>query len=107
MFKSLGKEVLVYVCRAVSHQMVMKDQIIFEEGSIGTELFFVVEGEVSVEAQGQHLGYLGQNAFFGELPFIAVRSLTLSILDAEQLFSPRAKEVPDPCVCGVRRVCVV
>lgn len=72
MFRKLGKELHTHLCRAVTHEVCMKNQIIFEEGSVGTELYFIMKGEVEIESNGVQLGFLGENSFFGELPFLEV-----------------------------------
>ena len=41
-----------------------------DEGDIGTEMYFVIVGEVEVERSGNRLGFLSRGAFFGEAPVI-------------------------------------
>lgn len=48
----------------------LKNQLITEEGKVGTEMYFIVEGEVEVMAQDERLGFLGTGSFFGENPVI-------------------------------------
>ena len=48
----------------------VKDSVIYEEGMIGSELYFVINGEVEVTVSGERLGFLGLAAFFGEPPMI-------------------------------------
>jgi hypothetical protein len=66
MFKNLGIELLAMICGVVEHLDIAKDTSIFEEGDIGTEMYFILDGEVEVESQGQRLGFLSDGAFFGE-----------------------------------------
>ena len=69
-FKSLGKELHSHISNVVNQELFAKNQTIFEEGSVGTEFYFIMGGEVEVESRGRQLGFLGQNAFFGERPFL-------------------------------------
>ena len=66
MFKNLGIELLAMICGVVEHLDIAKDTSIFEEGDIGTEMYFILDGEVEVESQGQRLDFLSDGAFFGE-----------------------------------------
>lgn len=43
-----------------------------EEGTVGTELYMIADGEVQVSKDDQRLGYLGTGAFFGEYPVLQV-----------------------------------
>jgi CRP-like cAMP-binding protein len=37
---------------------------------VGTEMYFVVDGEVQVSQNDERLGYLGPGSFFGEAPML-------------------------------------
>ena len=41
-----------------------------QEGQVGSELYFIIEGEVEVLSGGERLGFLGEGSFFGESPVI-------------------------------------
>ena len=41
-----GQEVLNHLCRIVVPMTALRNQLITEEGKIGTEMYFIVEGEV-------------------------------------------------------------
>jgi CRP-like cAMP-binding protein len=65
-FMGLGFECLAMICSTVEHLDVSKETSIYEEGDMGTEMYFIMDGEVEVESQGVRLGYLSEGAFFGE-----------------------------------------
>ena len=44
------------ICSVVEHLDVSKDTAIYEEGDMGTEMYFLMDGEVEVESQGVRLG---------------------------------------------------
>ena len=69
-FTDLGFECMAMLCSAVEHLDVSKDTSVFEEGDMGTEVYFVTNGEVEVEAHGVRLGFLSEGAFFGESAII-------------------------------------
>jgi CRP-like cAMP-binding protein len=70
LFRDLGKEVLHHLCKLVTHQVFSAGQQIFEQGHYGSELYFIIEGEVEVIQNGHQLGFLGESSFFGESPII-------------------------------------
>ena len=47
-----------------------REQIVYSEGKYGTEMYFIVSGEVEVSHDGERLGFLSEGAFFGETPLI-------------------------------------
>ncbi|KAJ3283011.1 anaphase-promoting complex subunit Hcn1 [Rhizoclosmatium sp. JEL0117] len=44
--------------------------IIFTQGQVGMEMYFVVSGTINVLAQGKHVATLNEGAFFGEVALI-------------------------------------
>eukprot|EP01052_Picozoa_sp_SAG31_P015666 SAG31_NODE_1013_length_10376_cov_9.342220_5_plen_347_part_00 len=73
-FRGLGREVLTHICRLVTPVNVLKEQIIYEEKTVGSEMYFIMEGEVEITKGGERLGFLGRLGFFGEQPIIDVFS---------------------------------
>lgn len=69
-FRNLGKEVIAETCRWVRGVSLPREQIVYQEGKYGTEMYLVVGGEVEVSCDGERLGFLSQGAFFGERPLI-------------------------------------
>ena len=48
----------------------LRGQLITEENKVGTELYFIVDGEVEVIQDDERLGFLGTGSFFGEHPML-------------------------------------
>ena len=48
-----------------------KNAIIMQQGQHGAEMYCVIQGEVEVERDGEKLGILGQDSYFGEQQFLA------------------------------------
>ena len=69
-FTDLGFECTAMLCSGVEHHDVSKETSVFEEGDMGTEAYFILSGEVEVEAHGVRLGFLSEGAFFGESAII-------------------------------------
>eukprot|EP01048_Picozoa_sp_COSAG05_P014942 COSAG05_NODE_1744_length_4158_cov_8.451589_3_plen_578_part_00 len=69
-FKGMGDEVIKKLCDCVQAMKARKDQVVFEEGSIGSIMYFIIDGEVEISKFGERLGFLGKGAFFGEQPII-------------------------------------
>eukprot|EP01043_Picozoa_sp_COSAG02_P026259 COSAG02_NODE_1507_length_12231_cov_56.431751_4_plen_780_part_00 len=72
LFKGLGAEVIHHLCQIVKPLRTMKDQVIYEEGSVGTAMYVIIDGEVEVSLRGERLGFLSKGAFFGETPLIEI-----------------------------------
>lgn len=72
LFKGLGQEVIHHLCQIVRPMRALKDQVIYEEGSIGTTMYVIIDGEVEVSLGGERLGFLSKGAFFGETPLIEI-----------------------------------
>lgn len=63
------------------------DWVFFREGETGTEMFFVLEGSVSIRRGDRQIAQIGQGSFFGEMTFL---------LDMERSATAVALE---PCRC--------
>jgi CRP-like cAMP-binding protein len=70
LFRGLGTEVITETCKSVMDLKLSRDQIVYQEGRFGTEMYFLVSGEVEVSRDGERLGFLAEGAFFGETSFI-------------------------------------
>ena len=70
LFRCLGTEVVAETCKCVMDLCLSRDQVVYQEGKFGTEMYFLVSGEVEVSRDGERLGFLAEGAFFGETPLI-------------------------------------
>ena len=43
----------------------LRGQLVSKKGKVGTEMYFIVEGEVEVLQDDERLGFLGTGSFFG------------------------------------------
>ena len=66
----LGKNVLHRVAECLVPTIAMRDQVIMEQDTAGSEMYILVKGEVVVHKDGEQLGYLQEGAFFGESALI-------------------------------------
>ena len=69
-FTDLGFECTAMLCSGVEHHDVSKETSVFEEGDMGTEGYFILSGEVEVEARVRmhvvlHTPAVGRGAFWG------------------------------------------
>jgi hypothetical protein len=58
-FRNLGTEVMTHLCRTVHPMTALRGQVIMEQDKIGTEIYFVTDGEVEVIQDDERLGFLG------------------------------------------------
>ena len=52
-FRGLGREVLTRLCGLVTPVNVMKEQVIYEESTVGSEMYFVMDGEIEITKGGE------------------------------------------------------
>lgn len=70
MFRGLSSQILAAIATALTPMKAMKGQIIFEEGSVGGELYMVMDGEFEATQGRERLGFLSDGSFFGEVPVL-------------------------------------
>src|SRR5262245_42786782 len=88
LFQKLGAAALVEIVRALRPRVVPAGGIICRKGEVGDQMFFIVEGRVSV-ATSDHPVELGSGSFFGEMALITgePRSATVSAATEVSLLS--------------------
>lgn len=74
-FSSLGREVFLEVLAGVERRVCKPGELIVQEGSPGTSMFIIVEGEVKVVRKGLAsqplmLAKMGEGEFFGEMALL-------------------------------------
>ena len=90
-FRDLSQEILAALCAKVEPMIAVKQQVVFEEGSTGNEMYMLMVGELEVTQGGQRLGFLSDGAFFGELPILdtstgsQVRTRTITAMTDSKL----------------------
>ncbi len=70
MFSACSASQLRTVRRAVEEVVVPAGRVLCEEGTIGREFFFVVDGTASVRRNGRRVTTLGPGKWFGELSLL-------------------------------------
>ncbi|TIT20749.1 MAG: cyclic nucleotide-binding domain-containing protein [Mesorhizobium sp.] len=87
LFQKLGPAALVEIVRALRPRIVPAGAVICRNGETGDQMFFVVEGRVSVATPNPV--ELGPGAFFGEMALISgePRSATVSAITVVSLLS--------------------
>ena len=79
----------------------VKQQVIFEEGSTGNEMYMLMFGELEVSQGGQRLGFLSDGAFFGEVPILddstgsEVRARTITAMTDSKLCYLTSKDLAE------------
>jgi voltage-gated potassium channel len=88
LFHTLGSSALIEIVRALRPRVVPAGTVICRKGEMGDQMFFIVEGHVSV-ATPDHAVDLGPGSFFGEMALISgePRSATVSAATEVSLLS--------------------
>ncbi len=97
LFSDLGRPQLEEVAHSIEEQWFEEGQRVLRQGFTGSGLYFIVDGEVAVEIDGEERARLGRGEYFGEVsvllgePPVAdvvaagpLRVLVLSEPDAEE-----------------------
>ena len=96
LFSGMSQEALELLVAELQLVQLSKDEILFREGDPGDALYVIVEGELSVQAEGPprvEMARLGAGAFLGEVALMTdqPRSATVTAIgDAELLRIDRA-----------------
>ena len=87
LFQRLGSAALIEIVRALRPRIVPAGAVICRKGEAGDQMFFIVEGRVSVATPNPV--ELGSGSFFGEMALISgePRSATVSAATAASLLS--------------------
>ena len=70
-FRGLPQEVLTTLCTIMEPMLAVHGQVIYTQGSSGTEMYMLLSGELEITiinqmGSSQRLGFLSDGAFFGE-----------------------------------------
>lgn len=90
LFKMIAPETVCSMVPELTQLTFMPNELVYKEGEIGTAMYFIQSGELSVEsAKGVVFTTLGVGSYFGEFSILfgdcktrtaSVRALTLSVL---------------------------
>ncbi len=75
---SSGKE-LRMLRRAAEEVHVPGGRVLCEEGTIGREFFFILDGRAAVKRRGRRVATLGPGAYFGELALLDRRPRSATV----------------------------
>lgn len=67
LFAALTTRQLAELARVVAEHRVGAGDVIVREGDFDDQMYFIVDGKVRVEKDGEHVTELGANDFFGEI----------------------------------------
>lgn len=93
-FAELSDEDLKSIGQTIQMQYFGPDQVIFEEGDYGEEMYIIKRGKVAVLRDFSVIAELSDNAFFGEMALVSEepRNATIrAITDVEALVLKKDK----------------
>lgn len=103
LFSACSSGQLRTIRKAVEEITVSAGKVLVEEGSVGREFFFIVEGNATVKKSGKKLATLGPGSYFGELSLldrkprsatvVSDTDMTLLVLD-QRRFNGLLDEMP-------------
>lgn len=70
LFSACSASQLRTIRRAIDEITVEAGTVLVEEGTIGREFFFILEGSASVRRKGRRIAVLGPGRYFGELALL-------------------------------------
>ena len=79
-FEGFSPEELQRVVALSSEVEVASGAVLIDQGDPGTDCFVIVEGDASVDVNGEHLVSLGPGAIFGETALVDHRPRNASVI---------------------------
>ena len=70
-FSGLPKDITVKLCLAMKPYPALNGDLIMAEGEVGSEMFLIMRGKVTISRKGRTLGVISHGSFFGEMALIA------------------------------------
>ena len=80
LFSDLDSKTLKKIAQVVDTLEVPAGNVIFEQGDVGHEFFFILEGAVIVEKDGKVVNHLCANDFLGEIALIDKQPRTSTVI---------------------------
>lgn len=95
-FQDLSNEELLGITTDVRFEKLEPGAVVFEQGDTGTEIFYVVDGQVDImiaQESGEYVtvAHLGKKELFGEMSFITHEPRSARAVAAENEESPETK----------------
>jgi CRP/FNR family transcriptional regulator, cyclic AMP receptor protein len=80
LFSALSASQMKTLRRTVDEITVQPGKILCEEGTVGREFFFIVDGKASVKRNGRKVATLGPGDYFGELSLLDRRPRSATVI---------------------------
>jgi CRP-like cAMP-binding protein len=93
LFSDLARPQLEEVAHSIEEQWFSEGQRVLRQGFTGSGLYFVVEGEVAVEIDGEERARLGRGEYFGEVSVLLGEPPVADVVAIGQL---RVLVLPEP-----------
>jgi CRP/FNR family transcriptional regulator, cyclic AMP receptor protein len=85
LFSALSASQLKTLRRTVDEVTVPPGKVLCEEGSVGREFFFIVDGTASVRRNGRKVATLGPGSYFGELSLLDRRPRSATVISDTEM----------------------
>jgi CRP-like cAMP-binding protein len=93
LFSDLARPQLEEVAHSIEEQWFSEGQRVLRQGFTGSGLYFIVEGEVAVEIDGEERARLGRGEYFGEVSVLLGEPPVADVVAIGQL---RVLVLPEP-----------
>jgi CRP-like cAMP-binding protein len=93
LFSDLARPQLEEVAHSIEEQWFVEGQRVLRQGFTGSGLYFIVEGEVAVEIDGEERARLGRGEYFGEVSVLLGEPPVADVVAIGQL---RVLVLPEP-----------
>ena len=80
LFSDLSKNGLKEIAQIADEIQREAGAVLAQQGDIGQEFMFILEGEARVEKDGKTINRLGPNDFFGEISIVDLQPRTASVI---------------------------
>lgn len=85
LFSACSRTELRTIRKAVEEITVPPGRVLCEEGTVGREFFFIIEGTAVVRRAGRKIATLGPGQYFGELALLDRRPRSATVTSASEM----------------------
>ncbi|HEY5252961.1 MAG TPA: cyclic nucleotide-binding domain-containing protein [Acidimicrobiales bacterium] len=85
LFSALSASQLKTLRRTVDEVTVPAGKVLCEEGTVGREFFFIVDGTAAVKRNGRKAATLGPGGYFGELSLLDRRPRSATVVSETEM----------------------